>query len=172
MFGRTPQARNGPQPEEIPAHERARIQGGGLVQLIVTSLNPMTFYLFLNDQAVEQTDVESLSIDIEAPTPTEPNGLLRATLSRYGTDVTGTRSLQRTELFPCVLEIVALKRRINLCCSDPNSLQSTWVDLGLKPNGEAYQLGGLQTFRFLLTEGILDAKVTWEDGQTEDLLPQ
>jgi hypothetical protein len=132
----------------------------------------MTFYVFLNDQAIEQMDVESLSVDIEAPTATEPNGVLRATLARYVSTVTGERSLQHTELFPCVLEIIALKRRINLCCSDPSSLESTWVDLGLKPNGEAYQLGGLQTFRFLLTEGILDAKVTWEDGQTEDLLPQ
>jgi len=172
VFGRTPQARNGPQPEEIPANERARIQGGGLVQLIVTSLNPMTFYLFLNDQPVEQMDVESLSIDIEAPTPASPNGLLRATLARYAPSVTGERTQQRAELFPCVIEIVALKRRINLCCADPTSLDSTWVDLGLKPTGDAYQLSGLQTFRFLLTEGILDAKVTWVDGQTEDLLPQ
>jgi hypothetical protein len=172
VFGRPPQARNGPRPEEIPAQERAKIQGGGLVHLIVTNLSPMTFYVFLNDQAVEQTDVESLSIDIEAPTPAEPNGVLRATLARYVSTVTGERTLQRTELFPGVLEIIALKRRINLACADPGSLESTWVDLGLKPNGEAYQLGGLQTFRFLLTDGILDAKVTWEDGQTEDLLPQ
>jgi len=171
VFGRHPQSPNGSAPPYRAAHEVAKIQGGGLVQVIVTSLTPMTYYLFLNDQAVSQMDIESLSVSIEAPEGTG-NGIVRATLSRYVGTVTGQKTLQRTELFPCTLEIVALGRRISVTCMRPDSLEGCWISLGLAPDGTGSDITGAKALRFLLTEGILDAKLTWEDGQTEDLLPQ
>jgi hypothetical protein len=170
VFGKTPP--QNPQPPRRPAAEVARIQGGGLVQVIVTSLRPLNFSLFLNDQAVPQIEVESLSIDIESPEENASGTIVRATLARYGKSVTGESTLVRTELFPCTLEIVALGRRLSMTCTNPDSLEGLWIDLGLKPSGESNPVNGARALRFLLTEGILDAKLTWVDGETEDLLPQ
>ncbi len=159
-------------PPRPAASEVAKIAGGGLVQVIVTSLSPLTFYLFLNDQAIPQTDVESLSISIETPTETLSPTIVRATLSRYMVNVTGDRVQQRTELFPCTIEVVALGRRLSITCVNPNSVDNLWVSIGLKADGTGSDLSGVQSVRFLLTDGLLDAKLTWTDGTAEDLLPQ
>jgi hypothetical protein len=150
----------------------ARLQGGGLVQVIVTSLNPTTFFVFLNDKDVPQHDVESLSIAIEAPESDSPPAVARATLSQYVRTVSAERSLQSTELFPCTLEIVALGRRITLTCLHVDSLEGLWISLGLKPDGSSAELSGAKALQILLTEEILTAKLTWMDGQSEELLPQ
>ena len=173
MFGKPPQNNGNTNPPRAAASDVALIKGGGLVQLIVTSLTPMNYYLFLNDEAVAQIDVESLSVSIEALNPDDPgSSIVRATLSRYIDTVTGDKTLQRTELFPCTLEILALKRRISVTCARADSLDGLYIDLGLKPDGTAGELEGVKALRFLLTEGLLDAKLTWNDGEVEDLLPQ
>lgn len=174
MFGKPPQQSNGATPPQKPsAAEVARIQGGGLVQLIVTSLVPLNYYLFLNDQSVAQSDVESFSLSIEAPNDSSfGDTIVRCTLSRYVRTVTGEQTQQRTELFPCTLEIIALGRRISITCLNSDSLDGLWISLGLKADGTSAELSGVRSVRFLLTEGILDAKLTWVDGETEDLLPQ
>ncbi|HZP84063.1 MAG TPA: hypothetical protein VFB21_20650 [Chthonomonadaceae bacterium] len=169
MFGRPAQNGNSSTPNRPKASDVARIQGGGLVQVIVTSVMPMTFSVFLNDQAVPEMDVESLSIAIQTPETGE--GVVRATLARYVTNVTGQKTLQHTELFPCTLELVALGRRLSMTATQPNSLDGLWIDLGLKPDGTANELSGLSALRVLLTHEILDAKITWTDGETEDVLP-
>ena len=53
---------------------------GGLVQVIVTEIRPLTFSLFLNDTEVSQIDVDSLSIDVEVPTDGVSSPTVRATL--------------------------------------------------------------------------------------------
>lgn len=174
MFGKPAQgSNNGATPQRRAASDVARIEGGGLVQVIVTSLSPMTYYLFLNDQAVSQIDIESLSLDIETPDISGTGSpIVRATLSRYVTSVDGQKTAQRTEIFPSTLEIVALGRRISVTCSRADSLDGLWINLGLKPDGSSGDVEGAAALRILLTEGILDAKLTWNDGETEDLLPQ
>ena len=67
MFGRSPDHRDPGGPGRTPAGDVARIQGGGLVQVIVSSVAPMTYAVFLNGHAIPQIDVESLSVTIEAP---------------------------------------------------------------------------------------------------------
>ncbi len=174
MFGKPAQgSNNGAEPRRRSASDVARIEGGGLVQIIVTSLSPMTYSLFLNDQAVPQIDIESLSLDIETPEQSgSGSAIVRATLSRYITSVTGQKTMQRTELFPSTLELVALGRRISITCSRADSLDGLYISLGLKPDGTSGEVEGAAALRILLTEGILDAKLTWVDGETEDLLPQ
>lgn len=174
MFGKPSQSNGSVPPSTHPdAATLATIEGGGLVQLIVSELHPLTFFLFLNEKAVPEMDVESLSIDIETPTAANGNTtVVRATLARYVNGVTGTRSQQRQELFPCTLEIIALGKRISITAMNADSTEGLWISLGLKPDGESNELHGLSTFRFLLNEGLLDAKISWEDGTTEDLLPQ
>jgi hypothetical protein len=151
----------------------ARIQGGGLVQLVITSVSPLTFSLFLNDQAVPQIDVESLSISIEVPDNGGSDGAVaRATLTRFVKTVSSSRSEQSTELFPCTVQIVAMERRITLTCVQVDSLDGLWISLGLKPDGSSAEVSGAKSLQILLAEEILTAKLTWMDGETEDLLPQ
>jgi len=173
VFGRPSGNNDHGTPKRPPAAEVARIQGGGLAQLVVTSLSPMTFFLFLNDQAVPQIDVESLSISIEAPDEGGQEGAIaRATLTRYVKTVSSSRSEQSTELFPCMVQIVALERRISLTCVEVDSLDGLWISLGLKPDGSSAEVSGAKSLQILLTSEILTAKLTWMDGETEDLLPE
>jgi hypothetical protein len=161
-----------PEPPRTPASDIARITGGGLVQLFVTDLEPFTFFLFLNDFPVAQEDVESLLVNVDAPGPDGEGGVARATLGLRVPTVTGQKSLQQRELFPCTLQVVALERRISVTCMKPDVFDGLWIDLGLKPDGTSSQVSGAQSLKILLTDGILDARLTWTDGQTEQLLPQ
>src|SRR5690349_12282464 len=111
MFGKPPAAGNGTSaPARPAAADVARIQGGGLVQAIVTSLSPMTFFLFVNDREVSAMEVESLSVEIHVPDEGEGNPTVRAGLSRYIKSVTGEQTTNYTDLFPSTIEIVALGR--------------------------------------------------------------
>lgn len=173
MFGKRPNNYIGQTAAaRLAAADQAVIQGGGLVQIIVTNLTPLTYSLFLNDVEVSQMDVESLSIFIESPEGAGDAGTIRATLAHFVPTVTGQKALQRQELFPCTLELVALKRRLSITCMHADSFEGLWISLGLKPNGEGYELEGLRGLTVLINENILDAKLTWQDGGTENLLPQ
>lgn len=171
MFGK-PTQNNGASPPRSAAADVAKITGGGLVQVIVTGISPLTFFLFLNDTEVPQIDFDSLSISVELPNDGGSTPTVRATLYRYVTEVTGAKTQQHFELFPCTIEVVALGRRLAITCMNPNSIEGLWVSLGLRPDGTGSDLSGLQSVRFLLTQELLDAKLTWEDGTSEDLLPQ
>ena len=67
MFGKRDIPALSQQSVRPPAAERAQIQGGGLVQVIVSSITPFTYYIFLNQLVVPQDDIESFSLSIEAP---------------------------------------------------------------------------------------------------------
>ena len=174
MFGKSSQQNNGvqPAPQHPPASDLALIQGGGLVQLIVSELHPIEFALFLNEKAVPALEVESISVDIVVGDDTYTAPTVRATLSRYVKNVTGEVSQQRTELFPCTLEVIAVGRRIAITCMRPDSTDNLWVNIGLKPDGDSHEMSRLKEFRFLLTQEMLDARVTYMDGSSENLLPQ
>lgn len=172
MFGKPNQNWKAAQPPRPGAADVARIQGGGLVQIVITSASPLNYYLFLNDRAVPQEDVESLTISIDAPGPDNPTGGIYATLAYRALQVTGEKVMQRIALFPCTIEIVGMGRRISVTAMHANSLEGLWVTLGLKPDGTGAELTGLRALRVLITDGIVDAKLTWEDGETEDILPQ
>lgn len=172
MFGK-PKFNNGQAIAQRPkASDEARIEGGGLVQVVVTNTTPMAFFLFLNDRIVPQEDVESLSLYVAANDPAHAGPVVRATLARYVTSVTGERSVQRMELFPCTLELVALGRRISVTCTNADSLEGLWISLGLKADGTGYELNRLESFTVLLSADLLDARLVWEDGIAEVLLPE
>jgi hypothetical protein len=171
MFGKPPSAGNGNAPTRPAASDVAKIQGGGLVQVIVTSLSPMTFFLFVNDKEISAMEVDNLSVEIHVPEEGEGNPTVRAGLSRYIKSVTGEQTTQYTDLFPSTVEIVALGRRILITAQNADSLENLWISLGLRADGTASDLSGLKALRIVLTNSLLDAKLTWEDGETEDLLP-
>ncbi len=152
-----------------PATEVAQIQGGGLVLVVVTETSPLSYCIFLNNRAVPQENVESLSVAVEVSDAGDP--VVRATLSSYVTTVAGERSLQHKELFPCTIEMIARERRLVVSCEDLNSIDTVWIALGLHPDGAGRKISGAKGLRILLTNELLDAKVTWVDGDAEDLLP-
>ena len=97
MFGK-PVQNNGASPPRKAAADVAQIEGGGLVQVIVTELRPIAFSLFLNDTEVPQIDVDSLSISIEVPADGTSTPTVRATLYRY---VTTVRAAKRSSIRSC-----------------------------------------------------------------------
>jgi hypothetical protein len=168
MFGRQ-QSQQPQTPMRPRATDVAKIQGGGLVQLIVTNQSPLEFFLFLNDRYVPQSDVDSLSLSIEAPNPQTPNGGVYASANIFVNAVGGGRSKQVVPLFPSTVEIVGAGRRLSITARNADSLENLWIDLGLKPDGTGSEITGVQSLRVLIGEGFMDAKLTWEDGETEDL---
>ena len=175
MFGKSNKGyghAQAPTPQRAAAADLAKILGGGLVQLIVTETQPIGFSLFLNQTAVSEIDVDSISIDVVAPDDPSDAIVVRATLSEYVTTVSGERVVQNRELFPCTIEVIALDRRLAVTCTRHDSTDGLWVSVGLRANGESADLTGLREFRFLLSHDMLDAKVTWVDGESENLLPQ
>ena len=171
MFGKSTPP-NGEPPAGPTAAEVARIKGGGRVQFIVAQGEPRTFYLFLNDQFVPQDKVESFSVDIEAPDEQrggEPTA--SAILSRYVETASSLRDLQTFELFPCTVEIIARGRRIAVTASERNSLDGVWIDLGFKPDGTGSEVSGAEALRIVISADLLDARLTWVDGETENLQP-
>jgi hypothetical protein len=172
MFGKPADKGNGKfAPQRRAAADVARIEGGGLVQIIVTSFSPITFYFFLNDKTVSQMDVESLEVNIDVAAEGEGDTVVRAGLSRYAKSITGEQTTQYTNLFPCTLEIVALGRRISITAANADSVENLFVSLGLRPDGASTDLEGLKSVHIMVTNVLIDAKLTWADGQTEDILP-
>jgi hypothetical protein len=162
VFGKPNPNQNATPPPRRKAADVARIQGGGLVQVIITSIQPLTFYLFLNDKAISQMDVESLTLSIDAPGADNPLGGIYSTLAYLAPTVTGEKTMQRISLFPSTIEIVGAGRRISVTAKHAESIEEMWVDLGLTPEGNGNTVSGLRSLRVLITEGIVDAKLTWE----------
>jgi hypothetical protein len=177
VFGKSKYSNGSPTPAPQPVQrpvtsDLAKIQGGGLVQLIVNETYPVDFFLFLNHTPIAAIDIDSVSIDVVAPDNPSEGIIVRATLSQYVTNVAGERVLQNKELFPCTIEVIALDRRLAVTCTRHDSTDGLWVSVGLRANGESSELTGLREFRFLLNHDMLDARVTWVDGESENLLPQ
>src|SRR5689334_14627823 len=122
VFGKPNQNQNATPPPKRRAADVARIQGGGLVQVIITSVQPLIFYLFLNDKAVSQMDVDSLTLSIDAPSEEIPSGGVYATLVFRATNVTGEKTAQSISLFPSTIEIVGAGRRITVTAKNPDSV--------------------------------------------------
>ena len=171
MFGKPQQptaAPNFPQAGRIAASEAAKIQGGGLVQIIITNPNIPEFYVFLNEQHVPQMEIEGFSLQIEAD-PLNGVPIVRATLAQVVTNVAGQRTTQRRELFPGTLEIVALGRRVSVTCTSLNSLDGLWISLGLLPDGTGRDITGAKSLTILMESGLFSARLVWTDGAEEEL---
>jgi len=168
MFDKPAGTGNGKSaPQRRAAADVAKIEGGGLVHVIVTSLSPMTFYLFVNDKAISQMEVDSFEVNIDVGDET----IVRASLTRYIKSVTGEQTTQYTNLFPSTIEVVALGRRILITAENADSVDNLFVSLGLRTDGTTNDLKGLRSLHVMITNVLFDASLTWEDGVTEPLLP-
>jgi len=172
MFGKPADSGNGKfAPSRPAAADAARIEGGGLVHVIVTSLDPVTFFLFVNDKYIPQMEVDSLEVNIEVGSDDQPNTLVRASLIRFVKSVTGEQTTQYTNLFPATIEIVALGRRILITAENADSLDNLFVSLGIRTDGTTNDLSGLQSLNVMITNVLVEANLRWEVGQVENILP-
>jgi hypothetical protein len=170
LFGRAKSAE--PVEQRPSAVDRARILGGGLVQVVVSRLSPLTWHGFLNDKPLDPSRVRGLYIGVEAPTTDQPDGLVTAVLTHAVPAVDGSETIQQRALFPCVIEIVAAGRRLVVAASQADAIGSVWVELGLKPDGSGHAVSGLQALRVVLEDEVFEASLTWTDGAVESLFEQ
>lgn len=173
MFGKPADTGNGKYaPPRRASSDVARIEGGGLVHVIVTSLEPVTYFLFANDRSLSQMEIDSLEVNIELASDGQGDTIVRAALTRFVKSVTGEQTTQYSNLFPCTIEFVALNRRILITAENADSVDNLFVSLGLRPDGTSTDLQGLKALHIMVTNVLIEASLTWEDGQTEDLLPR
>ncbi len=171
MFGRANENHHGP-PERPSAGDTAKLKAR-LVQVIITDLRPMTFYLFINDEPISQLDVETLLLNIEAPADDgQGQEVVQASLSLNTPTAVAGLGVREVELFPGTVEVIGLGRRISVTCRTAGSLDGVWIDLGLRPDGTGAEVTGAQKLQIVLTQELLEAKLTWNDGRVDDLLPE
>ena len=172
MFDKPAVAGNGKSaPQRRASADVARIEGGGLVHVIVTSLSPATFFLFVNDKTISQMEIDSIEVNVDVGSAGMGDTVVRAALTRFVKSITGEQTTQYTNLFPATIEIVALGRRILITAQNADSVENLFVSLGLRADGTSNDLQGLKSLHVLITNVLIDASLTWEDGVTESLLP-
>lgn len=172
MFGNGVSHNGQPQPVRPPAGEVAKIQGGGLTQVIVSNLSPITYAVFLNGKPLPPEELDTLVISVTAPEHEGDPGEVQATLSQKIKTVMGEPGHQQLDLFPGTVELVALGRRILVSSTSGDSIDGIWINLGLKPDGSSSEVNGAKALRIVLNQDLLSAQLTWNDGASEEILPQ
>jgi hypothetical protein len=116
-------------------------------------------------------EVDTLEVNIDVPADGQGDTIVRAALTRFVKAVTGEQTTQYTNLFPSTVEVVALGRRILVTAENADSVDNLFVSLGLRSDGTSNDLKGLQSLHIMITNVLVEASLTWEDGTTENLLP-
>jgi len=163
----TPPASGGGRP---PASEAARIVGN-LTQAFVSGSGPDGLSVFVNGQPVPTGQIESLSVQIIAPSDNGDGGTLTAILSRYETAADGTQGHRAVSLFPGTVEVIAQARRVAITCAEEGSFDGLYLRLGMDESGVGLEANGVKSLRLLVSPGLVDARLGWVDGGEEPLLP-
>jgi hypothetical protein len=150
-----------------PALEIARIQSR-YTHALVTSEGADGLNVFLDGALILPGQVESLTIDIVAPTDDDAVGQIAAVLV-YDETTDGQKQARSVSLFPGTIEVIARGRRISVTCAEANAFDGLWLGIGLNTDGTATELTGVQNLRVVLSPGLNDAKLTWTDGSEEPL---
>ncbi|MES2460239.1 MAG: hypothetical protein V4671_06630 [Armatimonadota bacterium] len=147
------------------ASSQAAIEGNLTHLLIGDPTSVDGWHLFMNAKQIPTGEIESLSIEIIAPSDAS-EGTLTGLLSRYVTDSSGQRTQRSVSLFPGTVEVIAGGRRITVTCQEPGSFDGLWLGLGLRSDGTSTELGGVQSLRILADPDskLLDARLSWVDN--------
>lgn len=151
------------------AAEVAKIQTH-LTHAIVTGEGVDGLNVFRDGQLVLPGAVDSLSVEIVAPTDADPVGKITAILAYYETGADGVRTQKAAALFPGTVEIIARGRRLSLSCAEQGAFEGLWLGLGMAPDGTSTELTGVASLRVLLSPGLHEAKLVWSDGGEETIL--
>jgi hypothetical protein len=171
MFGN----RNGSAPpvSKRPAAAGVARMDAHLTHIIASPDAADGIQVFTDGRPLDPGALESLGINIIAPTDAAPAGTLTGVLSRYSGEGAGDcRPQTASSLFPGTVEIIARGRRIVVTCVEDGSFDGLWVGLGLREDGTSTELSGVGSLRIVVTPSLLDARLTWsEDGIEEELFP-
>lgn len=154
------------------AREAAQVLGTGLVQVIVTSIEERLFYIFLNGVLIPGESVDSFLLQVQNPSPTQPEQVISAQVCYYNQALLGgARSLTVQQLFPCTVDVLLPGKRVTVTNEVRNDPARTWVSLGLCPDGRQHELvHGVQALQFLIDAELgIVCTITWQQGDVEDL---
>lgn len=172
MFG-APTASTTPPPGggRPQAGDVAKI-AGNLTHVIVTGPDIDDLHVFYNGQWVMTGQIENVGVEIIAP-----DGTLTGVLTRTETDAAGAKSTKSLSLFPGTVELVAKNRRVAVVCPVAGSFDGLTLLFGTADeNGAINNIGlpanGVRSLRIVVSSGLVDAKLVWdEDGREDNLLP-
>jgi hypothetical protein len=175
MFG-------GPQKSATPPPSSGRPQTsevakivGNLTYIIVTDEATDGLNVFYNGQPVLTGQLENVGIEIIAPSDSG-QGTLTGVLTRYEGGADGARATKSAPLFPGTVEFIAKGRRISITCPVAGSFDGLGLYFGTTDengniNGGGLSAQGVQSFRLVVTPGIVDGKLVWsEDSREDDIL--
>lgn len=168
MFG-TQNNSNSAQPS-VSAADVARINSQ-LTQVFVTGNALPEISVFQNGVALPEGTLESLTIDINVPDQTAPDGVASALLSLSKSPSQVQMGLT-SSLFPGTVEIIAYGRRLVVSGTKEGVLDGLWLALGMRADGTASELTGVRKLSVCVSPGILGATLIWGDtGTAEDIFP-
>jgi hypothetical protein len=169
MFGKD-------KPSDTPTNrpavaEVAKIQTH-LTQIIAEEASITGIHLFIDGKSYDPTAIESLSVDIVAPSDTDPVGRIVGQLSLYETDSNGAKRQRGISLFPGVIDFLVQGRRVLIASPEANVFDSLGVGVSLFPDAGFAPVSGIASLSITLIAGQFTSSLTWaEDGKTEEVFP-
>jgi hypothetical protein len=143
-----------------------------LTQIIAEDASITGIHLFIDGKSYDPTTIESLSVDIVAPSETDPVGRMVGQLSVYETDTNGQKRQKGISLFPGVVDFLIQGRRLSIACPEASAFEGLWLGFGMYPDGTAESANGVISLSVTLIGGQFSSSLTWaEDGKTEEIFP-
>ena len=157
-----------PPAARASASEVAQISGN-MTHVFVPTDTGESLAVFHNGTALPVGSLESLSVNITAPSDTD-SGTLTGVLVHYETGADGTRKTASLPLFPGTVEVIAHGRRVAVTCLEAGSFDGLFVRLGTDDNGIGLQVDGASALRLTVSPLLTDARLIWAEDGREDIL--
>jgi hypothetical protein len=143
-----------------------------LTQIIAEEASITGIHLFIDGKSYDPTTIESLSVDIVAPSETDPVGRMVGQLSVYETDANGQKRQKGISLFPGVVDFLVQGRRLLVVCQEANAFDGLGVGVSLYPDAGFAPINGVASLSVTLIGGQFSSNLTWaEDGKSEEIFP-
>jgi hypothetical protein len=154
-----------------PLSETSRIHLRGWTLVVIPKMDPFSWYVFLQGEAINEMDLEDLVVNLTVPSDGDATkGRVEATLSLQRKGLSGKRELEVVDLFPGLLEFYVNGHNITVCCPVKNSLDDAWITVGMDRGGAPSEIGGIKSLKIVISRGILDMKIEFMDGKIESVL--
>ena len=152
-----------------PAAQVARLNTR-LTHVFISGSGPDDLSVFVDGTPVPTGQIESLSIEIIAPSDELPDGRITGILSRYETGADGTKRQSALALFPGIVELVVRGSRLEVVCPQANSFEGLNLNMGLHPDGSIDEASGVRSLQVVFASEVgTSVKIAWLEGVEESL---